>query len=546
MWVISSSREGIRLFQRFYPIRGPEAHDPPSRGPPCRAACFASPPCFFLAFSPPCAGTDPDITPSTCEDAGCTAKHRECQTQSGADATCGACLSGYLEENGICTEPTPVTPPTFCERNADICGEGECVDTDEHYTCNCSDGFEFDSTTCVDIDECTHVDDVCGDREECVNTHGSYECACRDGLSSSESGCQPRVLRVSAGSLSACAIMENHQLYCWGSAQQGALGNGEVNRFDAPPTLVQGDQIWRDIQVGWEYACGITTDNDLFCWGANQHGQLGNGVLGDWGTGETTPSPVAGEYKWLQVAVNDFHSCGITEDQKLYCWGTNTYGQLGFLPSGPGGPADPAVLEPRLVELDVRWVEVFLGHQHTCGITTDDEFYCWGHNFQNHLGNNAATVSLPTLTGEQHSWSSIATGSLNTCGVSDGELYCWGDGYGGRTGLGHEDLVTEPTRVGSETGWTTVSVVGSEICALKDEEVYCWGQHSSDFPNTYYLLRPVRLLGNHKWSDIDLGFYNGCGISEGVAYCWGQNEYRQSGYEGLSERLTPKPVQFFP
>src|SRR5207247_1798389 len=92
--------------------------------------------------------------------------------------------------------------------------------------------------------------------------------------------------------------------------------------LDITPALVLS---FRQVSAGGLHTCGVTTSNVAYCWGANGHGQLGDGTI----TLRSRPVAVAGGHSFRQVSTGDRHTCGLTTDNRVYCWGFNIAGQLG-------------------------------------------------------------------------------------------------------------------------------------------------------------------------------------------------------------------------
>ena len=95
----------------------------------------------------------------------------------------------------------------------------------------------------------------------------------------------------------------------------------------APPSLATtaATLVFRQISAGWSHSCGVTTDNRAYCWGSDSAGQLGDGMT----TNRGRPTLVAGGLRFLEVYAGGVHSCGITTANRAYCWGGNAAGQLG-------------------------------------------------------------------------------------------------------------------------------------------------------------------------------------------------------------------------
>lgn len=82
---------------------------------------------------------------------------------------------------------------------------------------------------------------------------------------------------MSASHAHTCGITTTGETWCWGNAGQGRLGNGERRGLVPTPVKVRTDQTFREVAVGWTHTCGITTGNEVYCWGSGVNGRLGNG-----------------------------------------------------------------------------------------------------------------------------------------------------------------------------------------------------------------------------------------------------------------------------
>jgi alpha-tubulin suppressor-like RCC1 family protein len=90
---------------------------------------------------------------------------------------------------------------------------------------------------------------------------------------------------------------------------------------------VAGGLSFGRVSAGTAYTCGETTDDRAYCWGSNNHGQLGDGT----GIQRRTPVAVAGwiAFKQVSAALGGLHTCGKTSAGVVYCWGSNGNGELG-------------------------------------------------------------------------------------------------------------------------------------------------------------------------------------------------------------------------
>jgi alpha-tubulin suppressor-like RCC1 family protein len=223
---------------------------------------------------------------------------------------------------------------------------------------------------------------------------------------------------VSAGDLHTCAVRKNGQVYCWGYNAYGQLGDGTTSNR-AIPTLVSGGFTdWIEVSSGGFHTCARRINGQLYCWGYNNYGQLGNGTL----TNQTVPALVAGGFTdWVTVTTGLYHACAVRSSGALYCWGYNFFGQLGI-----GSTTNQNT--PSLVS-GGSWRMVSGGEGHTCGLSSS--LYCWGNNSFGQIG-DGTTQNRTTPTLVSGTFFSISSGGSHSCGTqSRGVLYCWGyNGYG--------------------------------------------------------------------------------------------------------------------
>jgi alpha-tubulin suppressor-like RCC1 family protein len=138
-------------------------------------------------------------------------------------------------------------------------------------------------------------------------------------------------LSVETGINHSCALATDHAAWCWGRGAGGVLGTGDT--VDSPvPARVAGGLKLRSVSVGPLHACGIAVDGGGYCWGIDFYGQLGGGGAAELGGAapySPVPARVAGDFKWKQISTGGSTSCGVTEQGDVYCWGSNVLGTLG-------------------------------------------------------------------------------------------------------------------------------------------------------------------------------------------------------------------------
>ncbi|MBU1411080.1 hypothetical protein KKC22_06125, partial [Myxococcota bacterium] len=138
------------------------------------------------------------------------------------------------------------------------------------------------------------------------------------------------------------------------------------------------------LSCGTGHTCALTTGGIVYCWGQNNHGQLGDLT----NTNRTTPVQIDGHIEATAVTTYGAHTClihailGTTK-----CFGWNLYGQLGDGTTTSRNTATD-------VSTALRFTAVSPGGTHTCALNADRELFCWGNNSDGQLGNLTTTSSL--------------------------------------------------------------------------------------------------------------------------------------------------------
>lgn len=213
-----------------------------------------------------------------------------------------------------------------------------------------------------------------------------------------------RFRAVRAGLGHACGIATDSQLYCWGTNTFGELGiPSATSRGWAPPQRVPlGDTVVA-VSVSSHGTCAVTAGGAAFCWGANFLGQLGNGSWTERYAANATPRRVAGDQRWRVVSTSGGFTCGLAAGGAAYCWGTNAPSDrlLGSTAAPDWCGTDPpreCSTRPAPVAGNLRFETLSTGASHTCAITTDARLYCWGANDSGQLGTGTTTSSVEPVS----------------------------------------------------------------------------------------------------------------------------------------------------
>jgi alpha-tubulin suppressor-like RCC1 family protein len=210
--------------------------------------------------------------------------------------------------------------------------------------------------------------------------------------------------QVIAGEDVTVALLEDSSVACWGQTSrcQGADDGGPNLSATLRPTKIPGVGAVKAVEMSTAVSCAVGINGRSICWGSNYLGQLGRGSRSDDALG---PGDVLGLDSLLQISTSDRHVCAVGGDRTLYCWGSNSFGELGS-PCGATLPCQVApnngssyVAAPAKVSLpNVAEVRVgdFAANAFACARTTDGKVYCWGSNAKGQLGNGTKGGGEPT------------------------------------------------------------------------------------------------------------------------------------------------------
>ena len=346
--------------------------------------------------------------------------------------------------------------------------------------------------------------------------------------------------QISAGGVHSCGIKLDDTLYCWGSNADGRTGLNTSTGDSLVPEPVSGGGSWKQVVAGVNYSCGIKSDDTLYCWGSNSYGQLGDNST----TNRLIPTPVNGGGTWKHVSAKFSHTCGIKSDNTLHCWGLNENGGTGL------NTTTGNTLVPTEIDGGGSWKLVSTGQNHSCGIKSDDTLYCWGWNIFGQVGNNSITDRLvPTAVFGGGTWKQVGTGGLITCGIkSNDSLHCWGSNSFGQ--VGDNSIIDRivPTAVSGGGTWKHVAVGDTHNCGIKsDDSLNCWGSNSrgqvGDSTSGTDRLVPTAISNGGSWIKASAGTQLSCAIkSDKTLLCWGNNSNGQIGNNSSQKQLAPAPV----
>ena len=202
-----------------------------------------------------------------------------------------------------------------------------------------------------------------------------------------------KVVKVEPGATHTCILLDDGGVMCWGRDNTGQLGNGDTSDTIHTPSsnveLPEG-RAATDLSVGDHHSCALLDNGSVTCWGLNNFGQLGD---------NTTTNRLIPVYAHLptgsqavSVSVGPHSSCAILENSSVYCWGHNNYGRLGI------GVTGGIYQLPMFVEGATDVVDLSLDYDHTCALSENGSISCWGRSKYGPLGiGPSGDINTPQL-----------------------------------------------------------------------------------------------------------------------------------------------------
>jgi alpha-tubulin suppressor-like RCC1 family protein len=272
---------------------------------------------------------------------------------------------------------------------------------------------------------------------------------------------------VAGGSLHTIALSTDGRVWAWGNNFEGQLGDNTISNPRVLPgrvktTLGIGSLSYiTAIAAGAHFNLALTEGGEVWAWGKNTYGQLGDGTSGNVRKLPTkVKTPVGSGYLDHVVAISAGydHSLALTDDGRVYAWGRNHKGQV--------GDGSDTLLHTRPVEVAVplgapggagTTTAIAAGGDHTLALTTAGTILAWGDNAKGQAGDGTSAnirklpvaVIDPGTAQPLGGFVDVEAGTDFSVGVTgDGEAWAWGDNYLGSLGVGTSgDFSAEPVKI---------------------------------------------------------------------------------------------------
>lgn len=349
-------------------------------------------------------------------------------------------------------------------------------------------------------------------------------------------------VEIRAGGINGCGVTTHGTAYCWGDDVHGQIGDGATASWRVHPIRVDAHLVYFTlVTIGGGHICGLDADGQAYCWGNTFFGEGGYGVSGE-GV-QTSVTAVSGGLRFSELRASGSHTCGLTASGAAYCWGINNHGQLG---DGTTTDRDiPVAVAGGMAfrQLDAPRTTV---DNHTCAVDTGGVAWCWGTNFDGELGDGTTENRLsPVRVAGGVVFDRVTTGGRHTCGLAAaGTAYCWGHNSAGALGDGTLLDRPAPTAVTGGLTFRSISAGENHTCGISSAGIaYCWGANSEgqlgDGTNKSRGV-PTPVSGGATFIQLEAGPVHTCGLTvSGVGYCWGRNTRGELGDGTNVPRTTP-------
>jgi alpha-tubulin suppressor-like RCC1 family protein len=384
------------------------------------------------------------------------------------------------------------------------------------------------------------------------------------------------------------ALDTQGHLWGWGDSSRGQIPQ-QTENLNLPKQISLANKTFFSVASGEDFFCAITNEGKngsekfgkIYCAGENSDYQIANN------TSENIINYLSqvGNKNYLYIAAGKSHVCAINMDRKIECWGNNFLGQLSYDPNTISHFSEPQLINHESDNhfSQLTFKSISLSDYSTCAITTDGKPFCFGNNSFGQLGGKPSESSIviedyfgnsyyshynpkliiPNLN---YSFLQLSGNSRATCGITQNKnLQCWGfiekntyksisvgnGGFCGISAIGNRAFCSASNENGlasslanpwnspmvtpwaSDLSFIQVSSGVFQTCGVTNDQgcnTYCWPNPKTSYLQNNLFPQLVTSLNNEN-SKIIVGAYHSCAIrkNDGALFCSGDNGQGQLG-----------------
>ena len=347
------------------------------------------------------------------------------------------------------------------------------------------------------------------------------------------------VTGLAAGSYHSLARMRDGSALAWGNNTNGELGDGTLTSRGLPLKVIGLAGVIA-LAAGEQHSLAADSKGNVWAWGSNDNGRLGQGNSDQ--PNSKLPIQVPQLQNVVSVQAGKGHSLALTQDGRVFSWGTNFSGQLGMSGSSRSTPTPIEFLLP-----NIRFTAIAAASDHSFALDSEGRLWSWGENEFYQLGHRAyARSSEPRYLSSleaQGKVQSFAVGPVGGAAVlADGSLWVWG--FYGRYG--------EPTRVNGLPGpvarvslgesHLVITLVDGRVLSTGDNRIGQLGDGSTTSTDDLVFVAPKAVVG--PLAQLAAGYFHTLALdASGRLLAWGDNTRGQLGIGVAVNRSVPGPIQ---
>jgi alpha-tubulin suppressor-like RCC1 family protein len=367
-----------------------------------------------------------------------------------------------------------------------------------------------------------------------LDLDGNHTIDSADQTLSEQFVCNVYPVSVSVGRQHSCALASNRTVWCWGADDVGQLGDyAEAAAY--APRPVSGVETALALAAGGDFACVILPTTGVRCWGRSDRGQGGHGLFAPFISPScvTMSSDGTSMLGATSLALGRTHACAALDDGTVNCWGANENGQL-----GDGSTLDRNQPVPVAGITGAR--SVAAGVRHTCALLEDSTVRCWGANDEGQLGDGSTTARSTPVAVKSAAWTAplagvtaLAAGDAFTCALlADATLFCWGGNAECQLGLpGTTPRALLPVAAPVRDVQSVAAGAEHACAVLGSGKAVCWGRN--DFGQAGAPAGPCRSdpveIPLAQVLSVGAGGSHSCAVDEVGIWCWGDDARGQLG-----------------